>query len=166
MTNESTLVPLRLARVVLRDHADQQWIFLQEVLEESDPSYPGRGFPIVIGTHEAEELHRVLTDVHVERPLTHQLTASIVDHLGSEVAGVDIVDLRSNTYYARLLLRLPDSDANTPPVAVDARPSDAIVLALRAGAPIRIVESVLEQVRTDKSVDKLPDEGEEPGEEL
>lgn len=151
-----TLVPLRLVRVVLRERSDQQWIFLAEV----DPAKEGneRGFPIVIGTGEAAEIHRLVSDVTTPRPLTHQLTATIVESLGSRVLGVDIVDLRSNTFYAQLRLAVPGTDGSlSQEVRVDARPSDALAIALRCGAPIRVAESVLEQVRSDNAVDAMPE---------
>ena len=154
--SNSTLVPLRLVRVVLRERSDQQWIFLAEI----DPAKEGneRGFPIVIGTGEAAEIHRLVSDVTTPRPLTHQLTATIVESLGSRVLGVDIVDLRSNTFYAQLRLAVPGTDGSlSQEVRVDARPSDALAIALRCGAPIRVAESVLEQVRSDNAVDAVPD---------
>lgn len=165
MPNDSTLIPVRLVRVMLREREKEQWIFLQEITESDTAGEPGlgRGFPIVIGSAEADEIHRVITGIETPRPMTHQLTASIVEGLGSAVVGVDIVDLRNNTFYARLRLRAPGAPPEAPEVEIDSRPSDALVLALRMGAPIRIAESVLEQVRTDKNVDKLPDPG---GDEL
>ena len=69
----------------------------------------------------------------------------------------DIVDMLKNTYFAKLVLRSPDSPEAE--IEIDARPSDAIALAMRAGAPIRVVEKVLEDVRTDdQEADPLPDE--------
>lgn len=150
-----TLVPLRLVRVVLRERSDQQWIFLAE----DDPSKEGneRGFPIVIGTGEAAEIHRLVSGVTPPRPLTHQLTAAVIESLGSRVLGVDIVDLSSNTFYAQLRLAIPGTDGSlSQEVTVDARPSDALAIALRCGAPIRVAETVLEQVRTDKAQDMVP----------
>ncbi len=137
---DDSLVPVHLTRIVVRDDSDQQWIFLQEVDGE-------RGFPIVIGTNEAQEIHRVVADIRPERPLTHQLAFSSIEALGGGLEGVDIVELRNNTFYARLLL----SKDSGPPIEVDARPSDALALGMRAGCPIRVAESVLEQVRTDES---------------
>lgn len=154
------LVPMKLARVVLRDGADQQWIFLQEVEGE-------RGFPIVIGSHEAGEIHRVLADEPLPRPLTHQLALAAIEALGSRLVRIDIVDLRNNTFFARLVLQAAGGENGE--VHVDARPSDALALALRAGAAIRVAESVLEQARTDTAKDKLeppaepPDEADESG---
>ena len=96
------------------------------------------------------------------RPLTHQLALNIVDELGWRVESVDIVDLRNNTFYAEILLHANEGDATK---ALDARPSDAIALALRAGVPIRVAESVLEQVRIDKALDKLPEPDEDEDED-
>lgn len=147
------LVPLRLVRVVVRENSSQQWIFLEEDNGSEDP----RGFPIVIGSGEAAEIHRVVNDIPSERPLTHQLTLSAIHALGSRLLGVDIVDLRANTFYAQLRLTPVSGNDEVDEVLVDARPSDALALALRAGARIRIAESVMEQVRTDKAQDPLVD---------
>lgn len=161
MSPEQTqpMVPVRLVRVVLRERSDQQWIFL----EEEDPGEGGaRGFPIVIGTSEASEIHRIVASESTARPMTHQLTTNAIEALGSEVIGVDVVDLRANTFYAMLRLRVPAGDSGGleagagDEVLIDARPSDALALALRSGAPIRVAESVLEQVRTDQAKDALP----------
>lgn len=136
------------SRIVIRETSDQQWIFLRETGGE-------RGFPIVIGITEAREIRRVLRREETERPLTHQLTHSILSALGGTVERVDITDLRSNTYYAELVVRDGSGSATT----IDARPSDALALGLRVGCPIRVAESVLEEARTDKSgPDPLPDE--------
>lgn len=136
------------SRIVIRETSDQQWIFLRETEGE-------RGFPIVIGINEAREIRRVLRREETERPLTHQLAHSIMAALGGSVERVDITDLRSNTYYAELVVR--DGAGDT--TKIDARPSDALALGLRVGCPIRVAESVLEEARTDKSgPDPLPDE--------
>ena len=114
----------------------------------------------MIGTGEAAEIHRLVSGVTPPRPLTHQLTAAVIEQLGSRVLGVDIVDLRSNTFYAQLRLAEPGTDGSlSQEVLVDARPSDALAIALRCGAPIRVAETVLEQVRSDKAQDSLPGEG-------
>ncbi len=153
-------VDLRLVRVVLREHSDQQWIFLEES-EPAEGSAP-RGFPIVIGSGEAGEIHRLLTDIDTPRPLTHQLAAQAIGALGSRILGADIIDLRANTFYARLRLSRPtDEGSEVEEITLDARPSDAVALALRHGAQIRVTESLLEQVRTDNATDALPPTSEE-----
>lgn len=149
MTDEA-MIPVRLARVVLREDTPQQWIHLQE--QEGE-----RGFPIVIGMVEASEIRRVLHGDSTPRPLTHQLTHGILAALDAKLVGVDIVDLRDNTFYAELLFERPDGET----ARVDARPSDALALGLRAGCELRVAESILEQVRVDKSgadPDPLPPE--------
>lgn len=153
-------VDLRLVRVVLREHSDQQWIFLEESAPAED--HAPRGFPIVIGSGEAGEIHRLLTEVDTPRPLTHQLAAHAIGALGSRILGADIIDLKANTFYARLRLSPPGNSEEQDEITLDARPSDAVALALRHGAQIRVAESLLEQVRTDNATDALPPEGIDP----
>lgn len=142
-----TMVDMVLGRIVIRDGSEQQHIYLKEARGE-------RGFPIVIGSAEAAEIRRVVTGTTPERPLTHQLAHDLVLAAGARIERVDIVDLRNNTFFARIALA---GAAGTPLVEVDARPSDAVALALRAKAPVRVAESVLEAVRTDTSgPDPLP----------
>ena len=143
------MVEMSLGRIVIREGADHQYIYLREKGGE-------RGFPIVIGSTEAWEIHRVVSKVETERPLTHQLTHDIVEQLGASLARVDIVDLASNTFFARLLLNDENGELCA---AIDARPSDAIALALRAKCPLHVSLDVLEHVRTDTSgPDPLPED--------
>jgi hypothetical protein len=145
--DERTWVDMRLSRVIMRDNSEEQWIFLSE-------TGGTRGFPIIIGRSEAQEIRRVVTGVRPGRPLTHQLTFDSIEALGARLERVDIVDLRENTFYARLVLR----EASGGERRVDARPSDAVAIGLRAGCPIRVAEEVLDQVRTDTSgPDPLPE---------
>lgn len=135
------MIDMALARIVIREGSDQQYIFLQE-------QGGGRGFPIVIGTSEACEIRRVVAGLPTPRPLTHQLAFETIRALGTEIVHVDIVDLRDNTFFAQIVLHRKDSEVTA---VVDARPSDAVALALRARCPIRVAESVLDLVRTDPS---------------
>jgi len=135
----SSLIEVTLSRIVLRDGADRQYIFLAEV-------DGARGFPIVIGNNEAGEIQRVVHGIEPERPLTHQLTYAAIEALDGRIEAVDIVDLKHNTFYAQLLLRGPKDE----PIAVDARPSDAIALALRAKCKIRVSEDVLTRASDTK----------------
>ena len=136
--DEEPMVDVALARIVQRDHAEQQYIYLSE--REGK-----RGFPIVIGAAEAGEIHRVVSGFATQRPLTHQLAYASIQALGSSLARVDIVSLRKNTFYAELVLR----DSAGELRKVDARPSDAIALALRARCPIRVAETVLKAASTE-----------------
>ncbi len=139
---EPKMIDVSLARIVIRDGADRQYIFLSEV---DGP----RGFPIVIGNSEAGEIHRVVHGITPERPLTHQLTFAAIRALGASIEAVDIVDLKHNTFYAQLVLKADENGEE--PRLVDARPSDAIALALRAKCRIRVAEGVL--TRATESTD-------------
>lgn len=150
---DQRMVEMRLGRIIRHDTSDRNYVFLQELAGE-------RSFPIVIGRNEAEEIHRILVADEPARPLTHQLTYAVITALGAEIKRCDIVDLRQNTFFAQLVLQSPNGDQTA---VVDSRPSDAIALALRGQCPIRVAESILEQVRSDESgPDPLP--GPEPDE--
>lgn len=136
---QRAMIDVVLSRIVVREAMNRQYIFLSEV---EGP----RAFPIVIGNNEAEEIHRVVHSTAVERPLTHQLAHQIIETLGATLEAVEIVDLKRNTFYARLLLK--DAAGEVHPV--DARPSDAIALALRAGCKIRVDEEVLARATDTK----------------
>lgn len=144
----AALVPVELARLVLYDNAEQQFIYLREVGGQ-------RGFPIVIGETEANEIRRVVTGQRTERPLTHQLAYAAIRALKCEVLRVDIVDLRSNTFFAQVVLG--DEQGGIRAV-LDARPSDALALALRAKCPVRVAESVLASLRPDQGPEAEADE--------
>ena len=135
---EQAMLDVSLGRIVLRDGMDRQYIYLVEQKGE-------RGFPIVIGNNEALEIHRVVHGIEPERPLTHQLTYATIKALGASLKHVDIVDLRQNTFFAHIVLQNDEGDTMT---VIDARPSDAIALALRARCQIRVAESVMDRAAT------------------
>ncbi len=95
---------------------------------------------IWIGPFEAHAIARVLKDEPFERPLTHDLLSSVIAETGYVVERVTITRLENNTYFAEISLI-----NSTTATDIDARPSDAIALALRAGAPIFVNEEVLEE---------------------
>lgn len=136
---EDALVPVELARIVLHKGAQHQHIYLVE----SDGE---RSFPIVIGTNEASEIDRVVRHEVPERPMTHQLAFALVSALEARITQVDIVALERNTFHANVTL---SNEAGQAVAVVDARPSDAIALALRARCPLRVAESVLARAAED-----------------
>jgi len=110
--------------------------------------------PIWIGAAEAASIALALRGESFGRPLTHDLLAMVVDGLDGQVERVVITDQREGTYFARIYLA---RDNNV--VAVDARPSDSIALALRTAAPIYLDDGVIDKVRDSLiSLDVL-DEG-------
>jgi bifunctional DNase/RNase len=96
--------------------------------------------PIFIGQLETQSILIGMGKVEVPRPLTHDLAVSLVRALGAEVSRVEINDLREGTFYARILLAEGSEER-----IVDARPSDAIGMAVRTGCPVFIAESVVEE---------------------
>jgi uncharacterized protein len=138
------LVEVELARVVIHQKGDQQFIHLRE-------RHGPRSFPIVIGYNEVEEINRKLCGVEPPRPLTHDLVGRILLSLGYRLHRVIIGELRESTFYASLVL-LPRGQGTAPDGAeriVDCRPSDAIALAVQTGAPILVARDVFESVAVD-----------------
>jgi len=99
-----------------------------------------RYLPIWIGPWEANAIAMKLQDLTPERPLTHDLFATTIERLGATIRQVVVSDLADETYRARLLL-----DFDGREVDIDARPSDAIALAVRAGVTIYATEAVLDR---------------------
>jgi len=97
-----------------------------------------RYLPIWIGPPEAAAIGMALRGEQFERPLTHDLVCAIIDGLGGRLSRVVIHDLRGSTFLAKVFI-----EREAEVIAVDARPSDAIALALRTAAPVFVAESVL-----------------------
>lgn len=96
---------------------------------------------IVIGAAEARAIALALDGVSVPRPMTHDLLNSLVERLGAKVSKVFIHDLREGTFFAQVILA-----KNGERIVLDSRPSDAIALALRAGAPIIVAEKIVTRI--------------------
>lgn len=97
-----------------------------------------KGFiPIVIGPAEAGAISEGLEGKKRPRPMTHDLIKNLIDTLNAKVDRIIIHDLRDETYYAHICVKTSEGE-----IEVDARPSDAIALALRTDAPIFVSEEV------------------------
>ncbi len=126
--------PTRQALVILADEEERRLL------------------PIMIGLFEAQSIAMAISGEDIGRPLTHDLLLSVIRETGSDLARVDITKLAEQTFFALLHV---ERDGEI--LEIDARPSDAIAVALRAGAPIFVAESVLSQAQViDESVE--PDE--------
>ncbi len=101
-----------------------------------------RVLPIWIGVVEASAIAFELESIKLTRPLTHDLLRDLIGHLGGKVDRVVIADLRDNTYFAVIVVTQGERT-----IDVDARPSDAIALALRAHAPILCEDAVIAQAQ-------------------
>lgn len=124
VTVESIRVSLitQLRLVVLRENGSQRYL------------------PIYIGPFEAEAITMGLQRSEVLRPMTHDLLRGMIEQLGAEVEHIFINDLQDDTFYAQIVLGV---DGRT--IEVDARPSDAIALAVRLAVPIFVNEDVMDR---------------------
>jgi uncharacterized protein len=109
--------------------------------------------PIWIGVFEANAIALRIEGVEPPRPLTHDLLRLVLEQLGATVEKVVISDLRDSTFFAVLHLRRGDEA-----ITVDARPSDAIALALRVDAPIFVLRSVLDKAQAADLATQATDE--------
>jgi bifunctional DNase/RNase len=112
-----------------------------------------RVLPIWVGVFEANAIAMQIENVTTPRPMTHDLLRNVIADLKGRVERIVVTDLKDSTFYAIIVL-----DVGGETVTIDARPSDAINLALRTTAPILVEEAVLEQA---KSLDVSPDKGDE-----
>ena len=135
-------VEMQLSRIIISEIHDQQIIYLREVSGEH------RQFPIVIGIFEATSIDRRVKGYETPRPLTHDLIVRVVEQLEGELDSVVISELREGTYFALLRVK-----RNGELVEIDARPSDAIAVAVTCNPPlpIYVAEDVLEQALTDSA---------------
>lgn len=131
---------MELSRIITNDLDEQQFIFLKEI----DGS---RTFPIVIGLFEATAIDRRAKGNRWSRPMTHDLIINVAESLGGEFQDVIVTELKDGTYYARLRVR-HDGEL----IEIDARPSDAIAIAVTCNPPLPIYvnEEVLNDVLRDQ----------------
>ena len=110
-----------------------------------------RILPIWVGVFEANAIALQIENVQTPRPMTHDLLRNVISDLEAEVQRIVVCELKENTFYATIHLR---SGART--LTVDARPSDAIALALRTRSPIFVEETVIQSARAvDASKDNM-----------
>lgn len=121
-----------------------------------------RRLPIIIGQFEAQAIALELEGIRPPRPLTHDLVKNVIDSLGNMLSDVLINELRDGTFYARL-----NVEGNAANHEIDARPSDAIAIAIRFGVPIFVSETVMEEAAAtpetpDESDDDVESKSERP----
>ena len=118
------------------------------ILKSSDDD---RAIPIWIGVLEATSIASVIQNVKFDRPMTHDLFKNLIEVLNITVAKIEVCDIRDNTFYAKIYFISEDKN-----FMMDARPSDAIAIALRCKAPIYVDDNVI------KKTNSIP--ASEPGE--
>ena len=147
-----SMIPVRVGGLAIDERTKNPVVLLQEIEGT-------RVLPIWIGPMEASAIHSELMGKKYQRPLTHDLLVTIIDSLKGKISRVVITDLKDSTFFASIYL-----DAGAGAVAIDARPSDSIAIALRSRAPIFIVDKLFEksldpdQAPTAASQEKSPEE--------
>ena len=102
-----------------------------------------RILPIWVGVFEANAIALQIENVQTPRPMTHDLLKNVIDDLQGQVERIVVCELKENTFYARIYIH-----ASKGLLAVDARPSDAIALALRTGSKIFVEDAVIQSARS------------------
>ena len=132
------MVPLRVLTLIMTGHGSPSVVVLEPIEETTGQA--SRIVPIWIGSTEAAQLGIALERAKLPRPLTHDLFLDALTNLDATVDHVLIDDVNKQTYYAKLVLK-----QGGRLISLDARPTDALALALRQQAPLYITEEVLER---------------------
>ena len=134
MPDTEPLIQVHVYRLVLDPTSRQPVVSLVDSDEK-------RAFPIWIGLPEARAIHSELQGMEHLRPLTHDLLAGIIDKFDGKIHRVIITHTKDNVFYATLVAQKDETL-----IEIDARPSDSIVLALKANAPIYVTRSLFEKM--------------------
>lgn len=124
------MLDMKVARLAVDPFTDLPLVVLEGAA--------GQALSIWIGAVEASAIAAELEKVSLERPMTHDLMKTVLARAGVKVDRVEVTDYKDHAFYAVIHFT-----QGKKAIAVDARPSDAIALALRTGAPIRVAEEVL-----------------------
>jgi bifunctional DNase/RNase len=147
---EEEMIPVKVERMFLSNMG-----FVVLLKGDDDP----RSLPIFIGATEAHAIALWINDVEIPRPMTHDLLKNMLDCLECRVHRVEISELKEGTFYANIVI-----DVDGVETGVDARPSDAIALALRAGVSIYVSGSLMDEagkVLDEKGDEQASDETDE-----
>jgi bifunctional DNase/RNase len=132
-------VEVRIRGLMMDPATNMPIVVLKDVASETV-------MPIWVGIFEANAIAIEIEKLAAPRPMTHDLTRNLIRHLNGSLEKVVITELRDDTFFAILWLR-QDNEA----ITIDARPSDAIALALRADCPIYVSEQVLQSAKLNTS---------------
>jgi bifunctional DNase/RNase len=139
------MIEMELNKIIIDEKRHDQVVVLKEKNGQ-------RMLPIIIGITEASSIKMKLSGFEPPRPLTLDLLKSTIDNLEANLEKVIIDKLESNTFHAKLIINL---GGNGKVKKVDARPSDAIALAVRTKAPIFVEDEVLKQTETFNKDNKV-----------
>ena len=128
------MVEMELNKIVIDEKRHDQLIVLKE-------KSGNRILPIVIGLNEASAIKLKISGFQPPRPLTHDLLYSTIENLEASIDRIIIDKLEDNTFHAKLVLKTESGKTKI----IDARPSDSIALAVRAGVPIFVEDGIIKQ---------------------
>ena len=146
----SELVPMSIKGLMLDPVSNSPIVVLKD---EEEKFF----LPIWVGIFEANAIALQLENVETPRPMTHDLLRTAIAELGARVTRIVINDLRDSTFFAQIRV-IVNRFGEDRTLELDARPSDAIALALRTQAPIYVAQSVLDQAQTITPDDEDQDE--------
>ncbi|CAN5392390.1 bifunctional nuclease family protein [soil metagenome] len=154
MKSDQSLVEVKIGALIMDPNTNTPIVVLKGVDSETV-------LPIWVGAFEANAIALEIEKVVPQRPMTHDLLRNIIIECQLSAASVVITDLLENTFYARIELKDKDDDA----VMLDARPSDAIALALRLDCPIFVEQKVIDLSASSNIIDSGTNEPEAPVDE-
>jgi bifunctional DNase/RNase len=132
-------IEVRIRGLMMDPSTNMPIVVLKDVASETV-------MPIWVGIFEANAIAIEIEKMSAPRPMTHDLTRNLIHHLNSQLDKVVINELKDDTFFATLWL-IQDNES----ITVDARPSDAIALALRADCPIYVAEQVMQSAKLNTS---------------
>ncbi|MRS13223.1 MAG: bifunctional nuclease family protein [Actinobacteria bacterium] len=138
------MMQVRIAGLSLDDNTEQPMLLLVPAADDGSAHGARRALPIWIGHAEATAILLALQGVEPPRPMTHDLMKAVLETVGFAVSRVEITRLEGGTFYAALVLRGEERE-----LAIDARPSDSIALAVRFGCPVFVAEDVFDEAAVE-----------------
>ena len=152
------MLELEIESIRVRQETQQRAVVLK--VKDSDLY-----LPIFIGQFEVEAIRFKLMGVEVQRPMTHDLLGSVIGDLGGSIHSIVVSELKNDTFFAKIVI-----DSNGTLIEIDARPSDALALAVRSEAPIYAEDEVGEKAGVSLDFEKQDsseedDEGKQVNEE-
>ena len=143
------MLELEIESIRVRQETQQRAVVLK--VKDSDLY-----LPIFIGQFEVEAIRFKLMGVEVQRPMTHDLLGSVIGDLGGSIHSIGVSELKNDTFFAKIVI-----DSNGTLIEIDARPSDALALAVRSEAPIYAEDEVVEKAGVSLDFEKQDSSGEE-----
>ncbi len=151
MENGHSLVEVKIGALIMDPNTNTPIVVLKGIDSESV-------LPIWVGAFEANAIALEIEKVVPQRPMTHDLLRNVIVECQLSATSVVITDLLDNTFYARIELK----DKSDEPVMLDARPSDAIALALRLDCPIFVEQKVIDLSAASNRGETSDEEAETP----